>query len=63
VLFIVDVALVADAQHRVLAHRVLDRLDQLRGRRCAAVDAGQLGRENRMQLGDFHGVASPSTCC
>ena len=53
VLFIVDMALVADAQHGVLAHRVLDRLDQLCGR-FGSVGADQLGSEQGMELVDLH---------
>ncbi len=57
VLLVVDVRLAADTQHRVLAHQVLDQLDQLRVR-AGAVDAAEFGREQGMQLVDFHGHAT-----
>jgi hypothetical protein len=52
VMVVVEVALVADAQDRVLAHQVLDQGNQ-RGIRPGAVDADQLRGEQRMQRVDL----------
>jgi hypothetical protein len=46
--FIVDVALVADAHHRMLAHQVLDEADK-RGIEPGTIDADQLGGKQRVQ--------------
>ena len=52
-LFIVDMALAAYAQHRVLGHQVFDQIDErLVG--PGDIGAGKLGREQGVQCVDVH---------
>src|SRR5207248_5109898 len=56
-LLVIAEALVAEHQHRVAVHAGLDRGDLVGRERLAAIDAGHLADEQRMEQGDRDGHA------